>query len=264
VNNKTKMKRLMQDVVKVLTGLPQDEGVLVFVYKERFNRNPKRVLEIEYEKATGVDLTNKDEAPKLSTGQPRISIETWGNETSLNSYSFCKHVVLVGILHRDLSELEAQHLGQINNLTKMVDPGDLQAIALSERAHCAYQAFSRGACRIMAGQGQAQSMTGYVIEHEDGLETELNKVMPGVQWKTWEPTYADSVAHGKLVLDLSSRISKHLRALPETVQELSGRRLRADLRAGCVNRDTWSRAIRKTLAENHQWIQQGQSYRRAS
>ena len=69
----------------------------------------------------------------------RLTIETWGNETSLNSYSFCKHVILVGILHRDLSELEAQYLGQIDNLKKTVELNDLQTIALSERAHCAYQ-----------------------------------------------------------------------------------------------------------------------------
>ena len=49
---------------------------------------------------------------------PPLTIETWGNETSLNTYSYCKHVVLVGILHRDLSELEAQYLGQIDNLMK--------------------------------------------------------------------------------------------------------------------------------------------------
>jgi hypothetical protein len=251
VQNKTKMRRLMQDVVKVVKDIPTNEGVLIFVYKERFNRNPKRLLEIELERA-GVKP------------RPTLTIETWGNETSLNSYSYCKHVILVGVLHRDLSELETQLLGQVDNLNKKVELDDLQAIALSERAHCAYQAFSRGACRIMGDAGQASQMTGYVIEYDEGLETELTKVMPGATWKTWEPVYADSVAHGKLVLDLATKLQGHIEKLPTSVGKVSSRRLRADLKAEAVASQTWTRVMKRALDGNPQWIQQGQSISRAA
>lgn len=64
VQNKTKMRRLMQDVVKVVKTISGGEGVLVFVYKERFNRNPKRALELELEKA-GLNLS-QSQIPALN------------------------------------------------------------------------------------------------------------------------------------------------------------------------------------------------------
>jgi hypothetical protein len=244
VQNKTKMRRLLQDVVKVVQDIPQSEPVLIFVYKERFNRNPKRALELELEKVNLIDEHGKSD---------RLFIETWGNETSLNSYSHCKHVILVGILHRDLSELEAQHLGQTNNIKTRIDLLDLKAIALSERVHCAYQAFSRGACRVMSEPGQASTMTGYVIEYEEGFKEELEKVMPGATWKTWEPVYADTLAHGKLVLDLSSRVHAVLKTFP-TGSRTATRKLKALCRAEGVDKNSWLRALNKATEENPQYI----------
>jgi hypothetical protein len=72
-----------------------------------------------------------------------VSIETWGNETSLNSYVDRQHVILVGILHRDLAELDNHNIGQHDKINTQTSPEELRALSLSERAHCAYQAFSR-------------------------------------------------------------------------------------------------------------------------
>jgi len=258
--NKTKMKKMFQDVCTIISGIPDDEGVLVFVYKDKNGSNPKKALDIQLRKV-GIEL---EEDLRLPTGEPRISIETWGNETSLNEYRFCKHVLLVGILHRDMTELEAQHLGQLNDINRRVDLEDLQAISLSERAHLAYQALSRGHCRLMEDQGQAGSMTGYVVEYEEGIENSLSSVMPGVTWKTWEPTYSDALAHGKLVVDLSDRLIRHLLKLPTDLPSISSRRLKVDLRANKVERMTWNRAVKKALVEIPQWIQQGQRLLRAA
>lgn len=249
VQNKTRMRRLMQDVVKIVQGIPKSESVLMFVYKERFNRNPKRALEIELEKAGLVGEQGKSE---------RLHILTWGSETSLNSYAHCQHVMLVGILHRDLSELEAQHLGQVQDLHRKVDSLDLKAIALSERVHCAYQAFSRGSCRVMTQPGLANPMTGYVIEYEDGFQDELSKVMPGAAWKTWEPVYADTRAHGKLVVDLAARIQTALSTLPEG-SKLSCKKLKGLCHAESIASQSWLRSLKKALELNPQWIQVDQS-----
>jgi hypothetical protein len=116
----------------------------------------------------------------------------------------------------------------------------------------------------MAEAGQASQMTGYVVEHDEGLETELSKVMPGATWKTWEPVYSDPRAHGKLVLDLSKRLHDHLKTLPQTVGRVSSRRLKTDLKAEGVASQTWTRTLKKTLEGNLQWIQQGQSLERVA
>ena len=95
-------------------------------------------------------------------------------------------MILVGILHRDLTELEAQHLGQIDDISAIVSPTTLKGLCLSERAHLAYQALSRGCCRTIE-RGEAAKMTGYLIEADADIETALLKVMPGAVWKVWKP-----------------------------------------------------------------------------
>ena len=100
----------------------------------------------------------------VSIGHPGVV------ETSLNSYVARKHVILVGILHRDLAELDNHNIGQHDKISTQTSPEELKAISLSERAHCAYQALSRGCCRVMESAGQATTMTGYVVEYEDTLE----------------------------------------------------------------------------------------------
>jgi len=249
------MRKLLQDVSAIIRDIPENEGILVFVYKERNKRDMKRALDLELRKV-GIELEDK---PTLPTGQPRISVETWGCETSLNEYRYCKHVILVGILHRDMTELEAQQLGQLNDLHRKVDAGDLKAIALSERAHLAYQALSRGACRVLDQPGQARAMTGYIVEYDEEIENELSKVMPGVTWKTWTPLYSDPVAHGKTVHDLAKDVAQCLDQLPHETFKVSSRRLRSDLKAERVAKMTWNRAVKQACVINPQWNQRGQS-----
>jgi hypothetical protein len=57
-------------------------------------------------------------------------------------------VFLVGILHRDDTELMASYFGQTNDLQAAIDKATTKEISLSERAHLAYQALSRGMCRL--------------------------------------------------------------------------------------------------------------------
>lgn len=96
-------------------------------------------------------------------------------------------------------------------------------------------------------------MTGYIVEFEDGLQEELNKVMPGVTWKTWRPVFSDLVEHGKLVGCLADKLSRHLHSLPTTVGKIATRKLKVDLHAEQVDKNTWLRSIHKSLAENPQW-----------
>jgi hypothetical protein len=264
VQDKAKMRRLMQDTVEVIKTVPADESVLIFVYKSKDGSDPAKVLNIELDKA-GVDAEETIEVQKdggKKSKVQRIKVETWGNETSLNCYAHCKHVILVGILHRDLSELAASYAAQQNTFQLRVDGETLKTLCLSERAHCAYQALSRGSLRVMREAGQASAMTGYIVEFEDGLETELNKVMPGATWKTWTPVFSDHVEHGKLTNSIADRLQKYLIQLPADVSDRSCKRVWSELALTGTNKDTRSRAVQLMEEQNPHWKQEDQRFRR--
>lgn len=181
----------------------------------------------------------------------------------MNKYHTCKHVILVGVLHRDLTELEAQHLGQTNDLKTIVTPKTLKDISLSERVHLTYQALSRGCCRTMGSEGQALPMIGYIVEVEAGLETEMSRVMPGAVWKTWKPVYSNEIAHGQLLTTLQKRIETVLSTVSEP--SITCRFLKTTvLQSERVASQTWKIAMKRALEENPQWKQQDQSLKRAA
>ena len=100
----------------------------------------------------------------------------------------------------------------------------------------------------MSAAGQADAITGYIIEFDEGLEGLLSKTMPGAVWKTWEPTYADAVAHGKLVSNLSQKLTKYLRDQPTDLAEVSSRQVWSDLKATKVPRESRSKASKTALS----------------
>jgi hypothetical protein len=59
-----------------------------------------------------------------------------------------------------------------------------QVAPIRKKVTHAGQALSRGYCRVVGSEGQAESMTGYIIESESEIESEieseLSSVMPGV------------------------------------------------------------------------------------
>jgi len=238
VQDNTRLRNLMKDTVEGIKGIPKGDGILVFIYKQKDKRDPHKVLTSALSEAN-LD-TRKD-----------LYIQTWGNETSLNDYRHCKHVILVGILHRDLAELEAQLRGQTNDRTGRIELAQLKEICLSERAHCAYQALSRGACRNI-DNGQAHAMTGYIVEFDPGLETELNKVMPGVTWKEWKPVFSDLAEHGKATRDIVTRLQGHLEGIPEG-HKIASQRLRTETDCKALDRKLWERAVDLFIQENPQW-----------
>ena len=249
-NEKAKTKRILLDTVKVIQGIPVEDEVLVFVYKDRGEKlSSAAMLQRELTKA-GVKIGK------------RIHIQTWGNETSVNTYHTCKHVILVGILHRDLTELEAQHLGQINDISAIVSPTTLKGLCLSERAHLAYQALSRGCCRTIEW-GEAAKMTGYLIEADADIETSLSRVMPRAVWNEWKPVYANAVAHGHLLTTIQRRIVGALTTL--LVGAIACKTFKKLVMSGeTVDKNAWKRALKGALEQNHQWKQVDQTLRRAA
>lgn len=235
--SRTHMKTRFQDgqvvkeVMSVVKTIPKTDSILFFVYKTRERRADfKRILE------RALDREERD--PNT------YHIETFGNETSLNTYGHCRHVILVGLLQRDATELMGAYLGQVRDLTADVSKETLDDIHLSERAHLAYQALSRGSCRFV-NDGKAKAMAGYLIEQHDGIEEELSAVMTNVNWHEWKPIHlADSLA-------LTDKLVKKVRQFLDTTEEtrISSRRLKAVLDLDKVTKMTWTRTVR--LAEEY-------------
>ena len=102
-----KDRQMAKEVVQVLKTIPADEAVLLYVYKmnQPGSIDYKKILLAEISKA-GID------ADAEIDGKPRIVVSTWGNETSLNCYAYRQHVFLVGILHRDDTEIMGQYLAR--------------------------------------------------------------------------------------------------------------------------------------------------------
>lgn len=223
-----KDRQMAKEVVAVVKTLPKDDRVLCFVYKslDIWACDYGKILKGEFERA-GVDLKN-------------ITIETWGNETSLNSHGHCQHVFLVGILHRDVSQLVGQYLGQIRDIKGDVNQALADEIHLSERAHLAYQALSRGSCRFVDG-GQARAMKGYIVEIDPEIETTLSKVMPGVKWTNWKPLFLPETE--SLMERLQAQVEMFLTTLGQ--DRISSRKLKGLMSLGTVAPRTWAKVIER-------------------
>ena len=224
-----KDKTMAKEVAQVVMDIPADESILFFVFKQNQpgSIDYGKVLLGELAKA-GIDTDAEIK------GRPRLTVQTWGNETSLNDHAHCEHVFLVGILHRNDTELMGQYLGQIDDLQGEIGKalaGDLQ---LSERAHLAYQALSRGACRFV-DKGQARRMTGYMVEVDPEIEAALSSVMPGVTWKSWTPFFM--VESYNLIDTWAGRVRKFLAELKD--DRISSRGLKKAVHGEKVTPSTW-------------------------
>lgn len=232
-----KDKTMAKEVVTVLKTIPETESVLFFVY--RLNKpggcDYSKILASEIERS-GIDLH-----AMTPDGKPRLTITSWGNETSLNCYSHCRHVFLVGILHRDATELMGQYLGQTDDIKGEVSKTLTDDIQLSEKAHLGYQALSRGNCRNVSN-GQAGDMTGYLVEISPEIETTLSKVMPGAKWETWKPFFVKE-SNG-LIEEWAGKVQAYLETVPETVQKVSSRSVKKALQADKIAPRTWAVIIK--------------------
>ncbi|MEJ1389751.1 MAG: hypothetical protein RPU34_02475 [Candidatus Sedimenticola sp. (ex Thyasira tokunagai)] len=172
---------IVQIVQSTLNDHP-DEGILLFTFKTREIEIIGELKRLLVESGIDVDATNNQD-------QKLINFLTWGMETSLNSYSHCRHVILGGILHLPVIDVAALAVGQKRNLKSEFVKGELESLLLHEQAHCVYQAMSRGACRNTV-EGKALPMKAYLFHTKlPEIQKALGHVMSGVQWKKYTPVY---------------------------------------------------------------------------
>lgn len=178
-------------------------------------------------------------------GKPRISVLTWGQETSTNAYSDHEAVILAGVLRRSCSELAASSAGEAGDILHRDGASGLRELQVSESAHNTLQAIHRGQCRKTDPEGKALPMEVYIIDNEAGLRDVLMPVLPGVTWDISTPVDVDSRTHAAMVAVVS-----YLTGLPATVRSVSIRKLKEAVAATsgiALGDDQWDEAIDRAM-----------------
>ena len=142
---------------------------------------------------------------------------TWGNECSLNRFSYCSNVVLAGVLHRNPHELASKIAGEKNDLSTRMPWKQVMEIQTSEVCHCIYQALSRGSCRIIEN-GKAGRMNAWLIHGSTDIRDTINEAMPGVRWVEWKPKHLMAKTKTGVMVE---QIVSHLRQLAYDTTKVS-------------------------------------------
>lgn len=249
----------LNEILKVIESTPRDKSILLVTFKgDVGKRGTKRVIE------DGLHSVEIDPLEKTVTGHPRFNWLTWGNETSLNDFAFCEVVVLVGLMHYPDTHLAASIIGQLGSTCSTVESKLIDSISDSELAHLVYQAISRGSCRV-SENGQARPMDVFLFHHKTNLEMTLRMRMPGLKWRTWQP----SETTAQRCLGKGSRliwnIKAHLSKLPTDTHKVKTLDLREALGVDPSDQSqvkTFTRAIGELLKEGL-WVRHGHALLRA-
>jgi hypothetical protein len=233
---------ISREVIDVVKSIPEDEPVLIYTFKT----HPDSV-NIE-------DRLSRD-LESAGVNMERITILTWGMETSINEYSHVPNVILAGILQRSDVDLAGAIIGQRQDLLSNVNTIDISAVRRSEAGHVAYQALSRGSCRVIE-DGEAKPMRAWLLHHDTKLMDLLSKVMPGAMWKRWEAQYV-ATSRSK-ISDTAEKIIAFLSQLPAEVNELSTRKLKDEGGFRDVPKRTFTHAVNDALTRVT-WTLRGRS-----
>jgi hypothetical protein len=246
-------RSLIQECVKLMQTFPPDEAVLIYTFKLRQQGDLQIVKTLrEALRNAGFDLNAVN-----ANGEKRVNIETYGREASLNCYSHCSRVILLGTFHRNIANTTAIACGQKRDMATPLPSNLLQQLQLSEVVYTAQQALGRGTCRIMGANGYALPMKGYLIHPSDDIEKELSKVFPGAVWNAWTKR--------------SMRVNKQEEGERKIIQFLESaeafniprvliRDLKADLELRGLSNDTFQRARTAALRKLHpRWTLEGRT-----
>ena len=98
---------------------------------------------------------------------------------------------------------------------------------------------------------KARKMNAWFID-KDNIKPLLDKVMPGATWLPWRSTAGVNV---RKIAGLVEDIKAHLDGLPETVDKVSIRRVKADMgeRVQAVSPRTWTFALERYLDDGPPW-----------
>src|SRR5205814_1109124 len=112
--------------------------------------------------------------------------------TSLSEYSYCQHVVLIGVLHRDLLELKGELIAAQRNIFSDPDLDKVREVELGEICHLIYQAINRGHARVLNGI-QAGHMDAWVmVQYRNQLHEVLKSRCHGLKYILEQGTFLET------------------------------------------------------------------------
>ncbi len=251
------------EVVDVLKEIPSDESTLLVVFKPSYEKtgpeNFVKVLEETINDSGLVNMVNR-ESKETAHGHPRVSITTWGLHKGTNKHSHCQNIILVGIVHRDLLDIQGTMHGQQRDIQTVVSRQQLLDLQLSEVAHDAFQAIGRAQCRTVIN-GVALPVKVWLIHYSTNLQAKLETVLPGAAWKKWETRYIE-VATSKepgIIQGTALVVGRYLDRLQERgTVEISSRAVRRDvLECKTLTPLAFNRVVSRALEINRKWIRSG-------
>ena len=237
--------KAIHEAVRIAKELALSDPVLFITFKDDLECKLKRELQ----------------AAGIPAGTAARSVITWGRHTSDNSYTHCKHVILVGLLRLPLIVTASQFAAQKRDLTHRLSKTGLLGLERSVIAGEVMQAINRGCMRLTDAEGKAHPMTAHLIA-VDNLQPLLEKAMPGLQWQTAEvkePSRTEAAA---------DQIVQHVLGLPENSKPVSkqsifssiGVELRKDAKAVAMQQALVLLAVRNlTGGTGFRWEEVGRS-----
>jgi len=224
-----KTSRLIsREVAEVVKGIPTNEGVLIFVFKQhgdRVNIQDQLVSDLI---AEGIDPTSELDVLDIKTGEQRrekrIQFLTWGNETSLSEFCWCSNLIFAGVLQKPPHVLEALSHGQKGGQLETADEDEVSQVHLTEVATLIHQAAGRGSMRIIR-DGKASPMRLWFMHWNSKVKKYIRQVLPGVRISRWKSQYVDPMS--AIIDDAAEKIVAALHSLPEEQDSISLKALKA-------------------------------------
>jgi hypothetical protein len=213
----------MQRLLSLIQEYPEDEGVIVVTFKpdareERLGKSHADQLKRHMRRA-GIDPEGT-----LTDGNPRFVFLTWGQHIGVSRYAYCRHVLCVGVLRRDVLDIASNIVGQRADLLarEAADPAEVNRVVLSEMFHNVIQAAGRGACRTTK-DGSAEAMTLTLLCVETFPAEWWQEAMPDVAIVEEKP---GAKARAAKNADTERAILNVLDALPTEQEQVSARTLK--------------------------------------
>jgi len=122
--------------------------------------------------------------------EERIFFVTHGNERGINEFRDIKHIVIIGVPYLSERVLQAQIIGQMDDIYFNVTPELANKISHSSIADHFYQAIGRGNCRnIENGQAGEMTILMFLPKRDRKVIEYLLKVMKHLTVVEWRSQY---------------------------------------------------------------------------
>jgi hypothetical protein len=247
------VKRLLS----LVEAYPEGEGVIVVTFKPdareaRLQKSHADHLKRHMQRA-GIDPDSK-----LPDGRGRFVFLTWGQHIGVSEFAYCRHVLCVGVLRRDVLDIASHIAGQRSDLLapQAADPAEVTRVVQSEMFHNIIQAAGRGACRTTVnGTAERMSLTLLCVE---SFPTEWwQEAMPGVVVTLEKPGAKARAAKQSYV---ERALLAALAAVPMSDAKVSSRTLKLLAGLGTMHPVRYSELLAKLNAPG--WQRDGRGFYR--